>query len=214
MEEKTTTFMTEFKKDFAYLGVMAIGLAFLGWAIENVLRLFAVGVLDCRYHLLPFISPYGIAAFVVYFFIGNPNDVAVFGKRLFKKKTTKSVVWSNIFCFLFPCLFIFLGELFVGHVWEWLFGVELWNYNEQPLHITKYTGLLPSVGGGAACFFAIKFLFYPVLNFLRRKMPKKLATWLCLTLGVAIVLDTAFISVYSAIFGNPPMYWSFWLINR
>ena len=214
MEEKETTFIAKFKQDFAYLGVMAIGIAFLGWAIENVLRLIAVGVIDCRYHILPFISPYGIAAFAVYVAIGNPNDVAVFGKKLFKEKTKKSVALSNLFCFLFPCLFIFLGELFVGHVWECLFSVELWNYNEQPLHITKYTGLLPSVGGGAACFFAIKFLFYPVLNFLRRKMPKKLATWLCLTLGAAIVLDTAFISVYSAIFGNPPMYWSFWLINR
>ena len=212
VKEKKPTFAHKFKQDFAYLGVMAIGLAFLGWTIENVLRLFAVGVIDCRYHLLPFISPYGIAAFAVYLAIGDPNDVAFFGKRLFKKKTTKSVVWSNIFCFLYPCLFIFLGELFVGHVWQWLFGVELWNYTEQPLHITKYTGVLPSVGGGIVCFFAIRFLFYPIFNFLRRKMPNKLAIWLCLTLGVAIVLDTAFISVYSAIYGNPPMYWSWHLI--
>lgn len=208
MKEKDTTFIAKFKQDFAYLGVMAIGIACLGWVIENVLRLIAVGVIDCRYHLLPFISPYGIAAFAVYFAIGDPNDVAFFGKKLFKEKTKKSVAISNVFCFLFPCLFIFLGELFVGHVWQWLFGVELWNYNTQPLHITQYTGVLPSVGGGVACFFVIKFLFYPILNFLRRKMPKKLAVGICLTLGVAIVLDTAFISVYSSIFGNPPMYWS------
>lgn len=208
MEEKKTTFGERFKRDFAYLGVMAIGIAFLGWVIENVLRLIAVGVIDCRYHVLPFISPYGLAAFAVYLAIGEPSDVAVLGKKLFKKKTKASVVWSNIFCFLFPCLFIFFGEMLVGHVWEWCFGVELWDYNNQPLHITQYTGILPAFGGGAACYLIIRFLFYPVLHFLQRKMPKKLAVILCLTLGVAIILDTAFISVHSAIFGHAPMYWS------
>lgn len=208
LKEKETTFIASFKRDFAYLGVMAITIAFLGWVIENLLRGIAVGVIDCRYHLLPFISPYGLAAFAVYLAIGDPNDVAFFGKKLFKKKTKATIVWSNAFCFLFPCLFIFFGEMLVGHVWQWCFGVELWDYNNQPLHITQYTGILPSVGGGIACFFAIKFLFYPVLDFLRRKMPKKLAVWLCLTLGVIIVLDTAFISVHSVLFGHAPMYWS------
>lgn len=211
LEEKEATFTSKFKKDFAYLGVMAIGIAFFGWVIENVLRFFAVGVIDCRYHILPFISPYGLAVFAVYLAIGDPSDVAFFGKKLFKEKTKKSVVLSNVFCFLSPALFIFFGEMLVGHVWQWCFGVELWDYNNQPLHITQYTGILPAVGGGLACFFVIKFLFYPVLNFLRRKMPKKLAVWLCLTLGIAIVLDTAFISVHSVIFGHAPMYWSFTL---
>lgn len=211
LEEKEATFTSKFKKDFAYLGVMAIAIAFFGWVIENVLRFFAVGVIDCRYHILPFISPYGLAAFAVYLAIGDPSDVAFFGKKLFKEKTKKSVVLSNVFCFLFPALFIFFGEMLVGHVWQWCFGVELWDYNNQPLHITQYTGILPAVGGGLACFFVIKFLFYPVLNFLRRKMSKKLAISLCLTLGIAIVLDTAFISVHSVIFGHAPMYWSFTL---
>ena len=187
---------------------MAIGIAFFGWVIENLLRSIAVGVIDCRYHLLPFISPYGLAAFAVYLAIGDPSDVAVFGKKLFKRKTKASVIWSNVFCFLFPCLFIFFGEMLVGHVWEWCFGVELWDYNQQPLHITQYTGVLPAVGGGAACYLVITFLFYPVLHFLQRKMPKKLAVILCLTLGVAIILDTAFISVHSVLFGHAPMYWT------
>ena len=206
------SFWAKCKEDFPYLGVMAIAIAFLGWAIENVLRLIAVGVIDCRYHLLPFISPYGLASFAVYFFIGNPNDIAVFGKRLFCEKSRKTVALSHIFCFLFPCLFIFCGEILVGHIWEWCFGVELWNYNEQPLHITKYSGVLPAVGGGTACFFAIRFLFFPIFKWLKEKMPKKLALWLCCTLGTVIVLDTAFISVYSGIFGVPPMYWS-WQIR-
>ena len=111
--------------------------------------------------------------------------------------------------------FSFMNLLFKTakvNIWEWCFGVELWNYNEQPLHITKYSGVLPAVGGGTACFFAIRFLFFPIFKWLKEKMPKKLALWLCCTLGTVIVLDTAFISVYSGIFGVPPMYWS-WQIR-
>ncbi len=206
--ETTRKNQLNFKEDVPFLCVMGIAVACLGWVIENVLRMIAVGVLDCRYHLLPFISPYGITVFAVYFLIGEPDDIAFFGRKLFKVKTKKSVVISNILCFLFPCLFIFLGELFVGHVWEWCFGVELWDYNTQPLHITQYTGVLPAVGGGAACYLIIRFAFYPFLRLLKKNLSKKVAVWIACTLGVAILLDTAFISVHSLLFGDAPMYWT------
>ncbi|MBQ7369008.1 MAG: putative ABC transporter permease [Clostridia bacterium] len=208
MKETTRKHPLNFKEDFPYLCVMGIAVAGLGWVIENVLRLIAVGVIDCRYHLLPFISPYGLAVFAVYFLIGEPDDIALFGKKLFKEKTKRSLLLSNLFCFILPCFIVFFGEMLVGHVWEWCFGVELWDYNNQPLHITQYTGILPAVGGGAACYLVIRFMFYPFLRFLKHKLPKKVAVWLACTLGVAIILDTAFISVHSVLFGGAPMYWS------
>lgn len=208
MNENKTNTWKQFKENFPYLGVMAIGVAMIGWLAENLLRAIAVGVIDCRYHLLPFISPYGLAVFAAYLLLGDPNRIAFFGKPLFKEQTKKTKILSNILCFIIPCLIVFLGEMLIGHLWEWFFGVELWDYNNQPLHITQYTGVLPAVGAGGACYLVVKFIFYPTLDFLKRKLPKKAAKILCYTLGVATILDTAFMGVQIAVFKKSPMYWA------
>ncbi len=208
MNETRTNTWKQFKKDFPYLGVMAIGVAFMGWLAENILRAIAVGVIDCRYHLLPFISPYGLAVFGLYLLLGDADHIAFFGKPLFKERTKKTKILSNIICFILPCLLVFSGEILVGHLWDWCFGVELWDYNNQPFHITQYSGVLPAVGAGGACYLAFKFIFYPVLGFLKRKLSKRAAKWICWTLGVAVVLDTVFMGVQIVIFKQSPMYWA------
>ena len=48
---------TIFGVEAVYLGVLGIATAFLGWLAENVVKIISNGTFDCRFHLLPFISP-------------------------------------------------------------------------------------------------------------------------------------------------------------
>ena len=41
--------------------------AFAGFVIENVFRLFCIGVIDDRHRLFPFIAEYGIAYFAIFY---------------------------------------------------------------------------------------------------------------------------------------------------
>jgi hypothetical protein len=52
--------------EFFYLCVLGIAVAMIGWIVENVFRVIDIGVIDSRYHLLPFISPYGLAVFALH----------------------------------------------------------------------------------------------------------------------------------------------------
>jgi hypothetical protein len=45
-------------------------------------------------------------------------------------------------------------------------------------------------------------------------VPFRVAKWICLTLGVAIVLDTVWMNIHMAIFGYAPVYWEIILPHR
>lgn len=198
--------------EFVYIYVFGIGCAFLGWVAENIARLVTQGVLDSRFHILPFLSPYALIPFAFQVLLGDPDDVAVFGHRLFKEKTVASKVMSNLTCLLLMYMAVFFGELVVGNLWDMLFGVQLWNYSNIPLHVTQYTGLIPAVGYGTGAYIIFRFVYKPVMNLMRRKMKFGIAKAICLTLGVLIVLDTFCMGVQIAILGEAPVYWSvkFW----
>ena len=197
-----------FGNEFIYIYVLAIIASFIGWMVENIARLISLGIWDCRFHILPFISPYGLAVFAMYIAIGNTDSVIVFGKKVFKQDTKKTKILSNLISFLLICVFVFLGELGFGNLMEACFGVQLWNYSSQPLHVTQYAGLFSTLGFGAGAWFIMKFCFYPALWFLQRKMNYKAAVILVCTLGIAIVLDTCAMVLQVIITGNAPMYWS------
>ena len=216
MSEKKQELPLEEKKRWKILGVevvylylFGIFLAFMGWVGENIPRAInpVVGVIDSRFHLLPFISPYLMVSFAIHLMIGDPDHIAFFGKPLFKKKTRKTVVLSNLICYAVFCLGVFLGELVVGNLWEVLFGVKLWNYNGWPLTLTQYTSAVTTFGFGAAAYLIVRFIYKPMMKLIRAKVPFKVAKWICLTLGVAIVLDTVWMNIQMALFGEAPIYW-------
>lgn len=198
--------------EFVYIYVFGIGCAFLGWVAENIARLVTQGILDSRFHVLPFLSPYALIPFAFQVLLGDPDDVAVFGHRLFKEKTVASKVMSNLTCLLLMYMAVFFGELVVGNLWDKLFGVQLWNYSKIPLHVTQYTGLIPAVGYGTGAYIIFRFVYKPVMGLLRRKMKFGVAKAICLSLGVLIVLDTFCMGLQIAILGEAPVYWSvkFW----
>ena len=195
--------------EFVYLYLFGIIVAFIGWIAENAFKLAVSGVIDSRFHLLPFISPYLLIPFAFHIALGTPNDVTFFGKKVFKNYTPKTRILSNAIAYFAICLCVFLGELVVGNLWDILFDVQLWNYSKHPLHITKFTSVLSVLGFGTGAYLIFRFLYTPILNFIRKKISFKTAKIICLTLGVLIVIDTARMMLSIIIIGEAPNFWRF-----
>ena len=193
--------------EFCYLYVIGIGFALLGWVAENTVRIITKGIIDCRFHLLPFISPYALVPFAFQLVLGDPDNITIFGHKVFKRETLKTKVLSNILCIVLILGGVFLGELAIGNLWELLFGVQLWNYSAFPLHITQYAGLIPTLGYGGGAYLLFRFVYKPLLRAVR-KMKYGVAKGICLSLGILILLDTLAMAIQIAILHEPPMYWS------
>lgn len=197
--------------EFVYVYFLGIIVAFIGWMVENTAKLIGQGMFDCRFHILPFISPYALIPFAFQILLGDPDSIAPFGHKIFKQDTLKSKILSNVLCFVFICAGVFIGEFTVGTLWEILFGAQLWNYSSFPLQVNQYAGLIPSLAYGSGAYLLFKFAFKPALGLIRKKVNYKVAKKICCTLGVLIVLDTCFMALHIIIFNQPPMYWAVYL---
>ena len=197
-----------FGKEVYYLYILGIVLAFLGWISENVVQLITHGIITSKFHVLPFIFPYALIVFAVHVFLGDPDNIAVFGKKIFKEQTRKTKILSNLLSYLFACFFVFISELIVGNLWHLLFGVALWSYSGWIGELTQFTSLPSTLGFGTAAYLGFRFLYKPSFAFVKRRMSYKVAKIICLTLGVAIILDTAFMVVYLGMHGEAPVYWT------
>lgn len=202
--KKRLTFMGV---EFVYLYLVGIGFALLGWVVENCYRIATRGIIDCRFHLLPFIGTYALIPFVYQLLLGNLDSIAPFGRRLFTSNTQKSKVLSNVTCLVVICTAVFFGELIYGNLLEAIFGVRLWNYTNQSFHVTRYTGLVSTVGFGVGAYLIFRFVYGPLLSFVRTKVNFNVAKAVCLTLGIAIVVDSALTKIQMAVLHHAPMYW-------
>ena len=200
--------LTIFGVEVVYLCVLGIATAFLGWLAENAVKMISSGVIDSRFHLLPFISPYVLIVFAVHIVFGNPDKIAPFGKQIFHKDNLTSKICSNILVLATIYFFVFFGELIVGNLWEILFDVKLWDYSSSPLHVTQYAGLIPTIGYGTGAYLLFRLVYTPALNYLRKNMKYKTALIISCTLGVMIVVDTLIMILVTAITGQVPIYWS------
>lgn len=201
---------TVFGVEVVYLYLFGIGVAFLGWIVENAFKFAIGGWFDSRFHFLPFISPYAVLPLAFHIALGSPDDVRLFGWKIFKHRTTKTVILSNIISYFLMALFVFLGELAVGNLWKVMFDVELWNYSNLPLNVTQYTSIFTTLGFGLFAYAIFKFIYKPVLSLIRKKVNYNVAKWICLTLGVAIVLDTLRMIITMAVMGTAPNFWAYW----
>lgn len=206
-ENKEKKRLTVMGIEFVYLYLFGIGVAFVGWIAENIVKIASQGCFDCRFHILPFISPYALIPFAFQILLGDPDRLAIFGHRLFKKDSLRNKILSNIICFVTICLAVFLGELAIGSMWEALFDVRLWDYSNLPLQANKYAGLIPSLGYGGGAYIIFRFIYKPVLSLMRRKVNFGVAKIICATLGVLIVLDTLAMVIQIIVLGQATMYW-------
>lgn len=194
--------------ELVYICFTGIVAAFIGWIAENSVKLISSGVVDSRFHILPFISPYALVPAALHVLLGDPDDLTVFGKKVFARKTKSSKAISNLFSLVVICLTVFLGEFTVGNLWERLFGVRLWDYSSQPLHLTQYVSILSATGYGVGAFLLFKYVFRPFTLAIRNRMSYEVASNLCLTLGTLIVADTLIMFAIIAATGSAPVYWS------
>lgn len=206
--KKSRKILTIFGVQFVHLYLVGIGMAALGWIAENAAKLATTGIIDSRWHLLPFISPYALVPFAFHIVLRDANDLTIFGKHVFKRKTAATKILSNIVTIAVILTAVFFGELIVGTLWDKLFGVKLWNYSQLPCQVNQYAGLIPTLGYGFGAYLIFKFIHTPALRFVQRKVSHKLALIICCTLGVLIVLDTLSMGVRIVVCGEAPMYWS------
>jgi uncharacterized membrane protein len=188
--------------------LIMIVMSCVGWVAENAVKLISQGVMDNRYHVLPFIFPYGLAFLAMHIALGNTNDMHVFGKKLFKQKTKKSIILSNIIYFSVVCFFVFIGELAVGNFYEAVTGAVLWDYSSLSFCVTKYVCLASILGYGGGAYVLMKFIFYPFLDFLMNKANLKAVLIVDCTLGTIVVIDSVCMILITLITGVPPIYWT------
>ena len=205
---KTTAQKTNtFREDFPYLCVFAVLASFVGWLGENLSTLIGSGKIDSRFHLLPFLSPYGLIILFLYAALRDVDRATFFGKPLFARDTRATRILSNLYCLLFITAAAFFGELIVGNFWEKAFGVVLWDYTNHAYCLTRYTCLLTTVLYGTGGYLFFRLGFFPLFRRIK-KLPRKTAKILGFTLGALLLLDTAIMSIHIAVFRRPPVYWT------
>lgn len=199
--------LTVFGVEYVYLAFMGILTAFCGWVAENLVRLVTHGVIDSRFHLFPFIPVYALIPFAAQIVVGDPDDLCLFGKKIFKKKNTKNKILSNVLCLCFLYAAVFVGELVVGNGWEMIAGVQLWDYSGVPLHVTQYAGVLPMIGYGTGAWLLIKFILRPGIRALQAKANYNVVRVIVIICSILFIVDDALMFTQILVFGEAPVYW-------
>lgn len=206
-EDNTDARPKMFGVEVAYLFFLGMLTSMVGWIAENLARLVTQGILDSRYHLLPFIPVYGMVVFAVHLVFGDPDDLCFFGKKLFKESTKKTKILSNLTCLLMMYAAVFFGELIVGNAWELISGVQLWDYSSMPLSVTQYAGLIPTIGYGTGAFLLFRFVLRPLIELMQRKANYKLVVLFNCIFGCLMFADDIAMFLQVAILGEAPVYW-------
>ena len=192
---------------FAHMGIMMIIAAFLGFVGENIFRLIVDGQIDNRFMILPFIAPYGLAIFAIYYVLGTPNKLRFFNKEVLRGNTVKDKVLSYLIYGITVMLAVMLGEIAVGSIYEAISGLTIWNYENIPLHITKFTSIPTSLAITVLAIILMRFLFVPCMDFISNKIPYKVAFWITLILGGLIVIDCIYMMIELLVFQDKNYYW-------
>ena len=205
--QKTVQQTATFKEEFPYVFVLGVLASLVGWLGENLSTLIGSGKIDSRFHLLPFLSPYGLIVLFLYAALRDVNRATFFGKPLFRRNDIQTKILSNVYCLFFITAAAFLGELIVGNLWEKAFGVILWDYTNHAYCLTRYTCLLTTVLYGIGGYLFFRLGFSPLFRLIK-KLPRKTAKMLGYTLGVLLLLDTTVMGVHIAVFRRAPTYWT------
>lgn len=141
------------------LGIMVAVVSFLGFVVENVWLAMTKGYINNRNMNAPFLLGYGLLIAAFYFVLGTPNQMAL-PKCLQKKLRARG---KYILYFVCALLAVCISEIVLGEVVEKLCGFEYWNYENIPLHITKYTSIPTSIAFAAIITFFMGVCFEPLM---------------------------------------------------
>lgn len=144
------------------LGIMVAIVSFLGFVVENVWLAMTKGYINNRNMNAPFLLGYGLLIVAFYFVLGTPNQMSLPG-WLQKKLRARG---RYILYFVCAMLAVCVGEIVLGEVVELLCGIEYWNYENLPFHITKYTSLPTSAAFATIITFFMGVCFEPLMAFI------------------------------------------------
>ncbi len=193
--------------DISELWLASLVYAHIGWWVENLFRLSSKHILDSRNQILPFLFCYSIALWAMYFMLGTTHKTRFFSKEIISGKDAAAVALRNIYYFTVTFLFVFFGEIVVGSLFEKISGIQLWNYNGIPLHVTQYT----SVPKCAAISFGVMVMMgnlFEGLMKLIKIIPKSVLIKTDWVLGALVVADWIYMMVSINVFKKAPAYWS------
>ena len=207
-DEENVTAKKIFGVNVYALILSACIVAFAGFVIENVFRLFCIGVIDDRHRLFPFIAEYGIAYFAIFLLFGTPKNMRIFTKKITitatNKKTAAFLQTALYFLIVFLC--IGLGEITVGLTVEKTMGIKGWNFSNIPLHITRYTSI-PTDFAYTSAFTVFMHLFFDNMIDALSEISPKVLKILAIVLTTAILLDSLIMLCYGMMYNKYPSYW-------
>ena len=185
--------------------------AFCGWLVENLFRLISNGIFDSRHQLLPFLAAYGFGIFVLFFVFGTPTEMRIFKKRILPKPRKWCHALLLLIYYVSVYVLIFFGEMGCGLLFEKVFGIRAWNYENIPTHVTRYTSLITTFGFTTGITLLMHFIFRPALRFFE-SIPQKVSFYIALILGILIAADWCVMIGSAVVYGHFPDYWSirFW----
>lgn len=116
---------------------------------------------------LPFLLGYGLFIAAYYAVIGTPDN---FKLSIFPELTENPSIRK--LCYYALAFFIVsIGEIILGTATEKFFGFHYWNYENLPLHITRYTSVPTSMGFALIISLFMDYCFTPLLNRIETASP-------------------------------------------
>ncbi len=166
-------------------------ISFLGFLLENMWLAVTKGYIDNRNMTLPFLLGYGVLVLGVYFILGTPQKMVLFGRWELDGE-------NRLLYFLLAMNLVSIAEICLGTLVETKFGFEYWNYEWIPMHITKYTSLPTSMGFGAVISGFMEYVF-PEAMVLIERMDSPMMHVPCIILAGACVMDcgASFVQMYT-----------------
>lgn len=151
-------------------GVMIAVIAFLGYITENTWLAITKGYIDNRNMNAPFLLGYGVMVLAIYFLFGTPQNLADWGIMRYIPEGAASYLFYYVLSFLL----VSVGEILLGTLVEKVCGIEYWNYEWIPFHLTKYTSLPTSVMFAGIITFFMSNLFDPIMRGLLQMDPQRI----------------------------------------
>ena len=165
-------------------GVMVAVIAFLGYITENTWLAVTKGFIDNRNMNAPFLLGYGVLVMAVYFLFGTPQNLADWGIMRYIPDGTA----SYLFYYALSFVIVSIGEILLGTLVEKICGIEYWNYEWIPFHLTKYTSLPTSIMFAGIITFFMSNLFYPIMQSLLRMKPQCIKV-MSIALAILMIYD-------------------------
>lgn len=154
---------------YAY-GVMIAVIAFLGYITENTWLAITKGFIDNRNMNAPFLLGYGIMVLAIYLLFGTPQNLADWGIMRYIPDGAA----SYLFYYALSFVLVSIGEILLGTLVEKVCGIEYWNYEWIPFHLTKYTSLPTSIMFAGIITFFMSNLFDPIMRGILQMEPQRM----------------------------------------